>query len=119
MGIVFRAHDEHLDRDVALKVLSPGCVIESRTRNRFHKEALALSKINHPNIATIHDFCTEDGIDFLVEEFIPGRSLDAMLVRGPLPEKEVVHFGLQVAEGLAAAHENGIVHCDLKPSNLH
>lgn len=118
MGIVFRAHDERLDRDVAIKVLSPGSVIESSTRSRFHKEALALSQINHPNIATIHDTGTEDGTDFLVEEFIEGRSLDAMLVRGPLPEKEVIHLGLQLAEGLAAAHKHGIIHRDLKPSNL-
>ena len=118
MGVVFRAHDQHLDRDVALKVLSPGTVVESSPRNRFHKEALVLSKINHPNIATIHDSGTEDGTDFLVEEFIEGRSLDAVLVCGPLPEKEVIQFGSQLAQGLAAAHKHGIVHRDLKPSNL-
>lgn len=118
MGVVFRAHDEHLDRDVALKVLSPGGVVESSTRKRFHKEALALSKINHPNIATIHDSGTEDGADFLVEEFIAGRSLDVLLTRGPLPEMDVIHLGLQLAEGLAAAHNGGIIHRDLKPSNL-
>lgn len=118
MGVVFRAHDEHLDRDVALKVLSPRTGVESSTRKRFHKEALALSKINHPNIATIHDFGTEDGADFLVEEFIEGRSLDAVLTRGPLLEKEVIHLALQLTEGLAAAHKDGIVHRDLKPSNL-
>ena len=118
MGIVYRAHDQHLDRDVALKVLAPGTVIEASARKRFHKEALALSKLNHPNIATVHDFDTQDGIDFLVEEFIEGLSLDAMLVSGPLSEKEIINLGSQLAEGLAAAHEHGIIHRDLKPGNV-
>lgn len=118
MGVVYRAHDERLDRDVALKVLSPGTVIETSARKRFHKEALALSKLNHPNIATVHDFDTEDGTDFLVEEFIDGLSLDAMLASGPLPEKEIINLGSQLAEGLAAAHEHGIIHRDVKPANV-
>jgi eukaryotic-like serine/threonine-protein kinase len=118
MGVVYRAHDERLDRDVALKVLSPGTIVELSARKRFHKEALTLSKLNHPNIATVHDFDTQDGIDFLVEEFIEGLSLDAMLAPGPLPEKEIINLGSQLAEGLAAAHEHGIIHRDLKPGNV-
>jgi tetratricopeptide (TPR) repeat protein len=118
MGVVYRARDEHLDRDVALKVLSAGTVVESSARKRFHKEALTLSKLNHPNIATVHDFDSEDGVDFLVEEFIDGLSLDAMLASGPLPEREILHLGLQLVEGLAAAHEQGIIHRDLKPGNV-
>jgi len=118
MGVVFRAHDERLERDVALKVLPPGIVVEMADRRRFHKEALALSKLNHPNIATVHDFDTQDGTDFLVEELIEGLSLDAMLASGPLSEKEIIHLGSQLVEGLAAAHEHGVIHRDLKPGNL-
>ena len=118
MGVVYRAHDERLERDVALKVLTPGTLVEPSARKRFHKEALTLSKLNHPNIATVHDFDTQDGIDFLVEEFIEGLSLDAMLAPGPLPEREVINLGSQLAEGLGAAHEQGIIHRDLKPGNI-
>lgn len=118
MGVVYRAHDERLDRDVALKVLSPGTLVELSARKRFQKEALTLSKLNHPNVATVHDFDTQDGVDFLVEEFIEGLPLDAMLVSGPLSEKEIISLGSQLAEGLAAAHEQGIIHRDLKPSNV-
>jgi eukaryotic-like serine/threonine-protein kinase len=117
-GVVYRAHDEHLDRDVALKILSPGTVVEAAARKRFHQEALTLSKLNHPNIATVHDFDTQDGTDFLVEEFIEGLSLDAMLISGPLFGKEIVNLGSQLADGLAAAHEHGIIHRDLKPANV-
>ena len=118
MGVVFRAHDDRLDRDVALKVLPPGTVVEKSARQRFHQEALALSKLNHPNIATVHDFDTQDGTDFLVEELIEGLSLDAMLASGPLSEKEIIHLGSQLAEGLAVAHEHGVIHRDLKPGNV-
>lgn len=118
MGVVYRAHDERLDRDVALKVLPTTTAIESDARKRFRKEALMLSKLNHPNIATVHDFDTQDGTDFLVEEFIDGLSLDVMLASGPLSDKEIVNLGLQLAEGLAAAHEHGVIHRDLKPSNV-
>lgn len=102
-GVVYRAHDERLDRDVALKILTPGTVVETAARKRFHQEALALSKLNHPNIATVHDFDTQDGTDFLIEELIEGLSLDAMLVSGPLSEKEIIKLGFQLVEGLAAA----------------
>ena len=118
MGEVFCAHDRHLDRDVAIKLLLPGTLGDESARKRFHKEALALSKLNHPNIATIHDFDTEQGLDFLVMEFIPGVSLNHKLASGPLSEKETVRLGIQLAEGLAAAHEHGVVHCDLKPGNI-
>ena len=117
-GVVYRAHDERLDRDVALKILSPGTVVGTAAPKRFRQEALALSRLNHPNIATVHDFDTQDGTDFLVEEFIEGLSLDAMLVSGPLSEKEIIQLGSQLVDGLAAAHEHGIIHRDLKPGNL-
>ncbi len=118
MGVVYRAHDERLDRDVALKVLPPSNSIESDARKRFHKEALMLSKLNHPNIATVHEFDTQDGTDFLVEEFIDGLSLDVMLASGPLSDKEIINLGSQLVEGLAAAHGHGVIHRDLKPANV-
>ena len=118
MGQVYRAHDEHLDREVAIKVLPPSVLEDEHARHRFHTEALVLSKLNHPNIAVIYDFDVQQGVDFLVMEYIPGVSLNERLSARPLPEKEVIHFGTQLAEGLTAAHEHGIVHCDLKPGNL-
>jgi eukaryotic-like serine/threonine-protein kinase len=118
MGEVYRARDEHLDRDTAIKVLPPRTFADESARRHFRQEALALSKLNHPNIATIHDFDTQQGVDFLVMEYIPGITLSERLSARPLPEKEVLALGTQLAEGLAAAHEHGIVHRDLKPGNL-
>ena len=118
MGVVYRARDEHLERDVALKVLPPDTFDDDAARRRFRKEALALSRLNHPNIATVHDFDTQDGVDFLVVELISGTSLDELLLSGPLSEKEVIRLGQQLAEGVAAAHQEGVLHRDLKPGNL-
>jgi len=118
MGEVYRAHDEHLARDVAIKVLPPGTLIDESARKHFHKEALILSQLNHPNIATIHDFDTQQGVDFLVMEYILGITLSEKVAGRPLPEKEVLRLGVQLAEGLAAAHDHGVVHRDLKPGNL-
>ncbi|MGA3318297.1 MAG: protein kinase [Candidatus Korobacteraceae bacterium] len=118
MGEVYRAHDEHLARDVAIKVLPPGTLIDESARKHFHKEALILSQLNHPNIATIYDFDTQQGVDFLVMEYIPGITLSEKVAAGPLAEKEVLRLGVQLAEGLAAAHEQGVIHRDLKPGNV-
>ncbi|HXX01256.1 MAG TPA: serine/threonine-protein kinase, partial [Candidatus Acidoferrales bacterium] len=118
MGEVYLAHDEHLEREVAIKVLPPGTLVDEHARKRFHKEALTLSKLNHPNIATIHDFDTHQGVDFLVMEYIPGITLSEKLATRPLLEKEVVALGTQLADGLSAAHEHGVFHRDLKPGNL-
>ena len=118
MGQVYRARDEHLDREVAIKVLRSGTLSDESSRKRFRKEALALSKLNHPNIATIYDFDTERGVDFLAMEYIPGITLSAKVANRSLSEKIVINLGTQLAEGLAAAHEHGIVHRDLKPGNL-
>jgi serine/threonine protein kinase/tetratricopeptide (TPR) repeat protein len=118
MGVVYRAHDERLDRDVALKVLPPGTLGDEAARRRFRKEAQALSQLNHPNIATVHDFDTQEGVDFLVMEEIPGITLDRKLEGGALAEKEIARYGMQLADGLAAAHAKGVIHRDLKPGNL-
>lgn len=118
MGVVYRAQDEHLDRVVALKVLLPGTIADDSARRKFRNEALALSKLNHPNIATVHDFDTNDGLDFLVMEFIDGVTLSARLLDGSLPQKDVIALGTQIADGLTAAHDRGVIHRDLKPANL-
>ncbi len=117
MGVVYRAYDERLERDVALKILPQGALTDETARKRFRKEALALSKLNHPNVAVIHDFDTEDGTDFLVQELIPGLTLSEMIA-GPLSEREIINLGSQLCEGLAAAHDKGVVHRDLKPANI-
>lgn len=118
MGEVYRAHDERLERDVALKVLRTGALADDAARRRFRKEALTLSKLNHPNIETVHEFDTHERIDFLVMEYVAGVTLSDKLAQGPLSEKELLRLAGQLAEGLVAAHEQGVVHLDLKPGNL-
>jgi TolB-like protein/Tfp pilus assembly protein PilF len=118
MGVVYRAHDEQLERDVALKVLPSGTLSDNPSRRLFRKEALALAKLSHPNIETIYEFDTQDGIDFLVMEYVPGKTLAERLGSGALPEKEVVALGMQIVAALEQAHERGIVHRDLKPRNI-
>jgi eukaryotic-like serine/threonine-protein kinase len=117
MGVVYLARDTRLDRRVAIKVLPDGRVADELARTRFHREAQALSRLNHPNIATIYDFDQQDGRDFLVMEYIEGQSLRDV-GPDPLPSAEVVRLGTQLAEALVAAHGAGVVHLDLKPGNL-
>jgi eukaryotic-like serine/threonine-protein kinase len=118
MGVVYRARDTRLDRDVALKLLPAGALSDEAARRRFRNEALALSKLSHPNIATVFDFDSQGGVDFLVMEYISGIILSEQLRAGALPEKDVVALAAQIAAALEEAHEHGIVHCDLKPSNV-
>src|SRR3954470_3884439 len=118
MGHVYRARDMRLERGVAIKVLPPGALSDDSTRKRFRQEALALSKLNHPNVATVHDFNWQDGNDFIVMELITGKTLTAVIGSVGLAEKQISNFGMQLAEGLSAAHEQGILHRDLKPSNV-
>ena len=118
MGIVYRAHDETLDRDVALKVLPLGMLGDEPARRRFRREACALAKLNHPNVGAIYEFGGEEGVDFLAMELVDGASLDDRLADGPLPEEEVLRLGAQLADALGASHAQGIIHRDLKPGNL-
>jgi serine/threonine protein kinase len=118
MGVVYRAYDEKLERDLAIKVLIPGALNDEVARKRFRNEARILSRLNHPCIQTIHDFETFEGHDFLISELVPGVSLDVRLRSGALPENEVTRLGYQLAQGLAAAHAAGVLHRDLKPANL-
>jgi serine/threonine protein kinase/Flp pilus assembly protein TadD len=119
MGVVYRAHDEHLGRDVAVKVLPEGTLTDEVARRRFRKEAEALSKLNHSNIAVVHDFDHQDGVDFLVMEHLSGTTLAKRIAAtGKLSQDEVRAVGSQIAAALEEAHEHGIVHRDLKPSNV-
>lgn len=118
MGVVYKAYDEQLEREVALKLLSSGLLSDEGARTRFRKEALALARINHPNIATIFEFGNDGGTDFLVTEYIPGITLDVKLAAGALDPGEVIRLGIQLATGLAEAHSQGLIHRDLKPGNL-
>lgn len=117
-GDVYRARDGRLDRDVALKVLSQRALEEDTSRKRFRKEALVLSRLNHPNIATILDFDTQDGLDILVMEYIQGTTLQEVLNSTRLGEKEIIHYAMQIVAALEEAHQFGIVHRDLKPNNV-
>ncbi len=118
MGEVYRARDDRLQRDVALKVLPPGTLNTPDLRQRFRQEALTLSRLNHPHVAIVHDFDTQSGVDYLVMEFVPGVSLADRLAQGPLPEKEIVKLATQVSMALGEAHEQGVIHRDLKPGNI-
>jgi serine/threonine protein kinase/tetratricopeptide (TPR) repeat protein len=118
MGVVFRAEDPRLERDVALKVLKQDALFDEPSKRRLRLEARALSRLLHPNIATLFDFDSDRGVDFLVLEFVPGESLARMLAHGPLPETRARAIALDVTAALESAHEQGIVHRDLKPGNI-
>ncbi len=118
MGEVYRAHDERLNRDVALKVLPAGTLSDEPSRKRFRNEALTLSQLNHPNIAVVFDFDTQEGVDFLAMELVAGVTLAEKLKGGALPENEVRALGTQMLEALEEAHERSVVHRDLKPGNI-
>ena len=118
MGVVYRALDTKLNRPVAIKVLPRDTVADPARKQRFVQEARAASALNHPNIITIHDIDTAEGVDFIVMEYVPGKSLDRVIPRRGLPLGEVLQYAIEIADALAAAHAAGIVHRDLKPGNL-
>ena len=118
MGVVFRARDEQLDRDVALKILPKLTLLSEPARRQFRREALSLAKITDPCVAMAFDFGHDNGIDYLVTEYVPGLTLEARLAVRPLPEGDVLQLGKQLASGLEAAHREGVIHRDLKPSNV-
>ncbi len=118
MGVVYRAHDEHLKRDVAIKVLPEAFARDTERLARFKREAQLLALLNHPNIAAIFGLEETDGLRYLVLEYVPGETLAERLRRGSLPVEEALGIGKQVAEALEDAHDKGIIHRDLKPANI-
>ncbi|MGH9733943.1 MAG: bifunctional serine/threonine-protein kinase/formylglycine-generating enzyme family protein [Candidatus Acidiferrales bacterium] len=118
MGVVYRARDLRLEREVAIKFLPIHFLVDQAARSRFRQEALALAKVNHPNIASVYDIGEANGADYLVMEYIPGESLAQKLKSGALPVAEAMSVASQVAAALEEAHERGIVHRDLKPANI-
>ncbi len=118
MGVVYRARDEKLEREVAVKLLAPGVLTGEEARRHFRREALALARLNHPCIASVYDVGEHDGAGFIVMELVPGESLAAKLRSGPLQLEQATAIALHVSEALAEAHEHGVIHRDLKPANV-
>jgi len=118
MGEVYKARDSRLDRDVAIKVLPESLLSDGEALARFEREAKAVAALSHPNILAIHDFGRERGIAYAVMELLEGETLHERLDAGAIPQRKALEYALQIAQGLAAAHEKGIVHRDLKPQNV-
>src|SRR5579863_2149489 len=118
MGEVYRARDTRLDRTVAIKVLPSHLSADPGLKLRFEREAKAISALQHPNICTLYDVGSQDGVDFLVMECLEGQTLADRLVKGALPLEQVLKIGAEIAGALEKAHRQGIVHRDLKPGNI-
>jgi TolB-like protein/tetratricopeptide (TPR) repeat protein len=118
MGEVYRARDSKLERDVAVKVLPESVAVDPDALARFEREAKAVAALSHPNILAIHDFGSHEGMAYAVTELLEGQTLRERLRSGPVTQTQAVDYGVQIAKGLAAAHERGVVHRDLKPENL-
>jgi len=118
MGEVYRARDSRLDRDVAIKVLPANLSSDTSLKQRLEREAKAVSKLSHPHICGLHDIGHQDGVDFLVMEYLDGETLEQRLFKGPLPAEQALRYGVQIADALAKAHKLGITHRDLKPANV-
>ena len=118
MGVVFKAHDTQLGRVVAIKILPPDKVADPDRKRRFVQEAKAASALNHPNIITIHDIGSEGNTDFIVMEYLAGKTLDHVIPANGLPPQKALSYAVQIADAFAKAHEAGIIHRDLKPANV-
>lgn len=118
MGEVYRAKDTRLERTVAVKILPAHLSDNPEAKQRFEREARAISALNHPNICTLHDVGSQDGTSYLVMEYVEGETLDSRLRKGPLPLKQALETGIQICDALEKAHRAGIVHRDLKPGNV-
>ena len=116
---MWKAHDANLDRIVAVKMLLRSSLGDAGARERFRREALVLSRLSHPGVATVFDFDAQDGYDYLVMEYVPGGSLESHLAAGLLPLDGMLHLGAAIADALDNAHRNGVLHRDLKPGNVH
>src|ERR1700741_2399884 len=118
MGEVYRARDTRLDRTVAVKILPQHLSDNPEAKQRFEREARAISSLNHPHICTLHDVGSQDGTSYLVMEYLQGETLADRLHRGPTPLQEALKIAIDVADALDKAHVNGVVHRDLKPANI-
>jgi serine/threonine protein kinase len=118
MGEVYRAHDTRLDREVAIKVLPESLTADPERLRRFEQEARAAAALNHPNILAVYQMATHEGVSYMVSELLDGETLRERLTRGPIPLRKAIDYAVQIAHGLAAAHDKGITHRDLKPDNL-
>ena len=118
MGEVYRAFDTRLHRDVAIKVLAPEKFRNPEHKSRFLQEARAASALNQTNIVTLYDIASDNGLDFLVMEYVPGQRLDQVVLPNGLPLAQTIEYAVQIANALAAAHAKGIVHRDIKPANI-
>jgi serine/threonine protein kinase len=118
MGEVYRARDTRLDRTVAIKVLPPHLSASEQSRQRFEREAKTISQLSHPHICAVYDVGREGETEYLVMEYLEGRTLAERLARGALPLDQVLKNGIDIADALDRAHRSGIVHRDLKPANV-
>ncbi len=118
MGEVYRARDTRLDRTVAIKVISGHLSEKPQLRERFEREARAVSRLNHPHICTLYDVGQHEGADYLVMEYLEGETLAHRLAKGPLPLDQVLSYAVEIADALAQAHRQGVIHRDLKPGNI-
>src|SRR3954452_15184406 len=118
MGVVYKARDTKLSRVVVLKVLRKDELADPVRERRLFREARAASALNHPNIITIHDLISADGVSFIVMEYVPGHPLDFLIPSGGLEPLLAVQYAIQIADALDSAHSAGIIHRDLKPANV-
>src|SRR5713101_6700160 len=118
MGEVYKARDTRLERTVAIKVLPQHLSASLEVRQRFEREAKTISQLSHPHICALYDVGNQDGVEYLVMEFLEGETLTEPLLKGALPAEQVLRCGIEIADALDKAHRQGIVHRDLKPGNI-